>query len=89
MPDVRTLIGTAQTRGLILFLEEGRVKVQAPHNLDAEAQALIQELREHREEIKSLLSDAPPCWNCNQPMTKTTDIYGSPWWACWSCAKWA
>lgn len=55
MPDVRSLIETAQTKGLRLFLKEGRVKVQAPQNLDENAKALIEELREHKEEIKSVL----------------------------------
>ncbi len=60
MPDVRSLIETAQTRGLILFLEEGRVKVKAPQELDPETQALIQELREHKEEIRSELAEEDP-----------------------------
>ena len=90
MPDVRSLIETAQTRGLILFLEEGRVKIKAPQELDPESQALIQELRSHRDEIKSLLSQAgPPCWNCGATMTEARDIYGEAVSACWSCAKWA
>jgi hypothetical protein len=27
------------------------------------------------------------CWNCGAIMTKTRDIHGKPWWACWACAK--
>jgi hypothetical protein len=30
---------------------------------------------------------APACWHCGATMTKTQDIYGKPWWACWECAK--
>ena len=60
MPDVRSLIETAQTRCLILFLEEGRVKVKAPQELDPETQALIQELRAHKEEIRSELAEEDP-----------------------------
>jgi len=56
MPDVRSLIETAQARGLRLFLAEGKVKVQAPQSLDENAKALIEELREHKEEIKSVLN---------------------------------
>jgi len=55
MPDVQSLIETAQARGLRLFLAEGKVKVQAPQSLDEKAKALIEELREHKEEIKSVL----------------------------------
>ena len=55
MPTVRSLIETAQARGLRLFLAEGKVKVQAQQNLDENAKALIEELREHKEEIKSVL----------------------------------
>jgi hypothetical protein len=29
----------------------------------------------------------PQCWNCGATMTRTHDIYGKPWWACWKCAK--
>ncbi len=55
MSAVRSLIETAQARGLRLFLAEGKVKVQAPPRLDGEMKALIEELREHKEEIKSVL----------------------------------
>ena len=88
MPDVRSLIETAQTKGLRLFLKEGRVKVQAPPRLDGDMKALIEELRRHREEIKSFLSQvAPPCWNCGQPMSEGKTIYGQGVFACWACAK--
>jgi len=29
----------------------------------------------------------PSCWGCGATMTRTKDIYGRPWWACWSCAR--
>ena len=29
----------------------------------------------------------PACWNCDEPMARTKDISGKPWWACWSCAR--
>ena len=85
MPDVRALIETAQTKGLRLFLADGKVKVQAPQRLDGGTKALIEELREHREEVKALLV-APPCWNCGAQTAETTDIYGRSWWKCWECA---
>lgn len=55
MPDVRALIESAQVRGLRLFLAEGKVRVRAPQALDGCTKALIEELREHKEEIKSVL----------------------------------
>ncbi len=55
MSAVRSLIETAQARGLRLFLAEGKVKVQALETMDGETKALIEELREHKEEIKSVL----------------------------------
>ena len=56
MSNVQSLIETAQARGLRLFLAEGKVKVQAPHNLDGDIMVLIEELRGHREEIKTILA---------------------------------
>ncbi len=56
MPDVRALIESAQVRGLKVFLAEGKVKVKAPHSLDGDTQAFIEELREHKEEIKAVLA---------------------------------
>jgi hypothetical protein len=38
-------------------------------------------------EVMPELPLAPACWNCGATMTKTQDIYGKPWWACWACAK--
>ena len=60
MSDVGSLIGFAQERGLRVFLEKGRVKVKAPKIMDGETKALIEELREHKEEIKSILADEDP-----------------------------
>jgi len=57
MPDIGSLIESAQARGLRLFLAEGKVKVQAPQALDGDTKALIEELREHREEVKSFLNE--------------------------------
>ena len=49
MPDVRTLIESANARGLTLFLADGKVQVRAPHDLDADTKAILQELREHKD----------------------------------------
>jgi len=88
MPDVRALIESAQARGLSLFLDGDRVKVNAPQSLDEDAKSIIEELRDHREEIKTLLSQpTPPCWNCGQPMTEVKTIYGDEVMVCWWCAK--
>jgi len=88
MPDIRSLIESAQARGLRLFLAEGKVKVQAPQALDADTKALIEKLRGHKDEIKALLSQCGiPCWNCSQPMSEARTIFGDEVWVCWSCAK--
>ena len=57
MPDVRSLIETAQTKGLRLFVADGKVKVMAPQALDGDTKAILQELREHREEVKLFLNE--------------------------------
>ncbi len=66
MPDVRSLIESAQARGLRLFLAEGKVKVKAPHSLDGDTQAFIEELREHKEEIKAVLGQDDPILSPDQ-----------------------
>ena len=60
MRDIGSLIESAQARGLRLFLAEGKVKVQAPQALDGDTKALIDELREYREEVKSCLNEEDP-----------------------------
>jgi len=61
MADVGSLIESAQARGLRLFLEGDKVKIRAPQNLDGETKSLIQELREHKEEVKLLIQvEEPP-----------------------------
>ncbi|MEE8112736.1 MAG: hypothetical protein V3T23_00135 [Nitrososphaerales archaeon] len=60
MADVGSLIQSAQSRGLRLFLESGKVKVRAPQSLDGDTKALIEELRECKEDIKSTLAEDDP-----------------------------
>ncbi len=85
--DARVLIETLQGRGLSISLARDKIRVEAPKEPDEDTKALLQELREHREEVKSLLSQvAPPCWNCNARMAETTEIYGRSWRKCWECA---
>ena len=60
MRDVHALIESAQVRGLRLFLDGDKVKVEAPHSLDGDTRALIEELREQKEEVKSILIEEDP-----------------------------
>ena len=66
MADVGSLIQSAQSRGLRLFLESGKVKIRAPQSLDRDTQAFIGELREHKEEIKSILGQDDPILSPDQ-----------------------
>jgi len=56
MPDVQSLIESAESRGLRLFLAGGEVKVQAPNALDGDTKALIEELKEHRDKSPPVAS---------------------------------
>jgi len=60
MPDVQSLIESAESRGLRLFVADGKVQVRAPQALDGDTKAILQELREHREEVKSFLNEEDP-----------------------------
>ena len=84
--DLRALVDTAKAKGLTFRVEGNRIKVEAAIEPDRETKALIDTLRGHRNELRSILL-APPCWNCGATMTRTTDVSGKPWWACWECAK--
>ena len=86
--DARILIETLQSRGLSISLARDKVRVEALQEPDEDTKVLLRELKDHREEIKALLSQsAPPCWNCSAITTKTKDIYGEAVWVCWACAK--
>jgi hypothetical protein len=84
--DIRTLMDTAKTKGLIFHLEGDRIKVEAPFEPDSETKALLNQLRGHRDELRRILL-APPCWNCGATMSPTRDISGKSLFVCWSCAK--
>ena len=59
--SVQALLERARENGLTVFLEDGRVQVKAAQKPQGEAQALINELREHKEEIKLLIRvEEPP-----------------------------
>ena len=84
--DIRAIVETARTKGLTFHLEGDRIKVEAASEPDAETNALVESLRGHKDELRRILL-APPCWNCSATMTRTRDVYGTPWWACWECAR--
>ncbi len=84
--DARGLIETLKARGVELRVNGDRIHVEAPQEPDSHTKALIDALRDHREEVKALLV-GPPCWNCGAQMTEVTDIYGHEWWTCWECAR--
>jgi len=84
--DIRALVEAARTKGLTFHVEGDRIKVEADSEPDAETKVLIESLRDHKDELRRVLA-APPCWGCGATMTRTKDIYGRPWWACWECAK--
>ena len=94
---LEALIAEAKSRGLRLSLEGEEVVIEAPRKPDRETQALIDRLREHREEVRKLLvhavndgplqTSAKACWNCGASMTEAKDISGRAVWACWACAK--
>jgi len=75
MPDIHSLIESAGARGLRLFLAEGKVKVQAPHALDGDTKALLQELREYREEVKSFLNEEDPILTAEQWYPDFRDLH--------------
>ena len=75
MPDIGSLIESAQARGLRLFLDDGKVKVQAPQALDGDTKALLQELREHREEVKFFLNEENPILTPDQWIPHFRDLH--------------
>lgn len=58
MPDPRSWIEEAERKGLRLFMDGDRLKARAPKSIDKETQPLIEEIREHKEEVKSILAEA-------------------------------
>jgi hypothetical protein len=84
--DIRSLVEAARSRGVAFKLDGDRIKVEARTEPDGETKALLESLRGHKDELRSVLA-APDCWNCGATMTRTRDVSGNPWWACWECAK--
>ncbi len=83
--DARILIETLKTRGVELRVNGDRIQAEAPQEPDPDTKALLDEVRQHREEVKVILA-ASPCWNCGAEMAETIDIHGRSWWKCWECA---
>jgi hypothetical protein len=84
--ELRTLIDTAKAKGLTFRVDGDRIRIEAASEPDSETKALLEMLRTHRDELRSILSAPPPCWNCGATMTKTADVSGRTWWVCWECA---
>jgi len=84
--DIRTLVDTAKARGVVFTMDGDRIKVEARTEPDGETIALLDSLRDHKDELRRVLA-APDCWNCGAMMTRTKDISGKPWWACWECTR--
>lgn len=84
--DARSLVQTLKRRGLSLWVEGDRIKVEAPEEPDFETKALVEQIRAYKDEVRAILA-VPACWNCGATMTEAQDIYGEEVWACWSCAK--
>ena len=79
------MIETLKTRGVELRVNGDGIQAEAPQEPDPDTKALLDEVRQHREEVKVILA-APHCWNCGAEMAETIDIYGRSWWKCWECA---
>ena len=84
--DARSLIETLKIRGIRISLAGNKVRIEAPQEPDSETKAIIEALRDHREEVKSILR-TPACYECGELMTGTKDIFEKEWWACWRCAR--
>jgi len=54
--NVQELLERARLNSLTVFLKDGKLKVVAPQEPGSEAKALIQELRQHKEEILEALN---------------------------------
>jgi len=85
--DIRTLVESVKAKGVTFKVDGNRIKVEARTEPDSDTKALIETLRCQRDELRRVLASPPTCWNCGETMTRTKDIYGTPWWACWECAK--
>lgn len=58
--SVDVLLERAKESGLTVFLEDGRVQVKAAQKPQGEARALINELRQHKQEVLEALTQEDP-----------------------------
>jgi hypothetical protein len=58
--DARVLVETLQHRGLRIAVFGDKVRVEAPREPDPDTKALLQELKEHKEAVKSYLAKPDP-----------------------------
>lgn len=88
MTHVENLIARAREKGLELAVAGAKLRVVAPKDRDAELNALLDELQQHKAELVAILAEpGPKCFDCGSPTDRVTDIYGRRWWACWGCAR--
>jgi len=73
--DARVLIETLQSRGLNVSLARDKVRVEAPQEPDVDTKVLLQELREHREEVKSFLNGEDPILTTEQWIPYFRDLH--------------
>jgi len=64
--SIQELIERAKENGLTVFLEDGRVQVMAAQKPQGEAQALINELRQHKQEVLEALTQEDPLLSVDQ-----------------------
>ncbi len=60
--DAKLLIERLKTRGVELRVNGDGIQAEAPREPDPDTKVLLDEVRQHREEVKVILA-APPCWN--------------------------
>jgi hypothetical protein len=85
--DIKNVIETVSARGVSFRLDGDQILVQAPTEPDDSTKALIDRLRDHRDEVRQLLI-APVCWQCGALMTALSLIENRQQiWVCWACAK--
>ena len=57
--DAKLLIETLKDRGVELQVNGDRIRVEADQEPDPKTKILLHEIRQHREEVKALLTDNP------------------------------
>src|ERR1051325_280170 len=63
--DIRTLVESVRSRGLRFSLDGERIRVEAPAEPDMATKAVLDSLRDRRDELRRVLEDpAPSCWGC-------------------------